>query len=46
MALQSVPTVDYHDFISGDAQTREQFIQDLGDAFSQVGFVIVKNHTI
>lgn len=46
MALQSVPTVDYHDFISGDSQKREQFIQNLGDAFSQIGFVIVKNHGV
>jgi isopenicillin N synthase-like dioxygenase len=46
MALQSVPTVDYHDFISGDSQKREQFIQDLGDAFSKIGFVIVKNHGV
>lgn len=46
MALQSVPTVDYHDFISGDAQKREQFIQNLGNAFSQIGFVIVKNHGV
>lgn len=46
MALTTVPTVDYHDFISGDAQKRTQFIQDLGDAFSQIGFVIVKNHGV
>ena len=46
MALQTVPTVDYHDFISGDAQKRTQFIQNLGDAFSQIGFVIVKNHGV
>lgn len=46
MALQKVPTVDYHDFISGDADKRQQFIQDLGDAFSQIGFVIVKNHGV
>ena len=46
MALQKVPTVDYHDFVSGDPQKRQQFIQDLGDAFSQIGFVIVKNHGV
>lgn len=46
MALQTVPTVDYHDFISGNTQKRAQFIQDLGDAFSQIGFVIVKNHGV
>lgn len=46
MALQSVPTVDYQDFISGNTPKREQFIQDLGNAFSQIGFVIVKNHGV
>ena len=46
MALKTVPTVDYHDFISGDSHKRTQFIQDLGDAFSQIGFVIVKNHGV
>lgn len=46
MALQTVPTVDYHDFISGDAEKRANFIQNLGDAFSQIGFVIVKNHGV
>lgn len=46
MALQTVPTVDYHDFISDDPQKRTQFIQDLGDAFSQIGFVIVRNHGV
>lgn len=46
MALHTVPTVDYHDFISGDAAKRSEFIQNLGDAFSQIGFVIVKNHGV
>ena len=46
MALKTVPTVDYHDFISRDPHKRTQFIQDLGDAFSQIGFVIVKNHGV
>lgn len=46
MALQTIPTVDYHDFVSGDNQKRQQFIQDLGNAFSQIGFVVVKNHGV
>jgi len=46
MALKAIPKVDYHDFISGDPQKRQQFIQDLGDAFSQIGFVVVKNHGV
>ena len=46
MAIQTVPTVDYHDFISGAPEKRNNFIQNLGDAFSQIGFVIVKNHGV
>ncbi len=46
MALQKIPTVDYRDFISGDQAKRKQFIQDLGDAFSQIGFVVVQNHGV
>src|SRR5688572_25654954 len=46
MALQSIPTVDYHDFISGDPTKRTNFIKNLGDAFSQIGFVIVQNHGV
>lgn len=46
MALQSIPTVDYHDFISGDPVKRTNFIKNLGDAFSQIGFVIVQNHGV
>jgi isopenicillin N synthase-like dioxygenase len=46
MALQKIPTIDYQDFISNDIEKRNNFIQDLGDAFSQIGFVIVKNHGV
>jgi isopenicillin N synthase-like dioxygenase len=46
MALETVPTVDYHDFISGNPNKRTKFIKDLGDAFAQIGFVIVKNHGV
>ena len=46
MALETVPTVDYHDFISGNPTKRTKFIKDLGDAFAQIGFVIVKNHGV
>ena len=46
MVLKAIPTVDYHDFVSGDEQKRQHFIQELGDAFSQIGFVVVKNHGV
>ncbi|MCB0479059.1 MAG: isopenicillin N synthase family oxygenase, partial [Crocinitomicaceae bacterium] len=41
-----IATVDYSDFISGDAEKRNQFIQELGDSFSNIGFAIVKNHGV
>jgi isopenicillin N synthase-like dioxygenase len=39
-----IPSVDLKDFTHGDAESRRKFVADLGAAFSQVGFVAVKNH--
>jgi isopenicillin N synthase-like dioxygenase len=41
---QGIPSVDLADFMHGDAAKRQQFVKDLGEAFSVVGFVAVKNH--
>jgi len=41
---QGIPSVDLADFMHGDAAKRQQFVKDLGQAFSVVGFVAVKNH--
>lgn len=40
----SIPSVDLADFLSGDAKRKEAFVQDLGKAYEEVGFVGVKNH--
>lgn len=40
----SIPVVDLADFISGDAQQKAAFVQQLGKAYEDVGFVAVKNH--
>ncbi len=40
----SIPTVDLADFLSGDAEKKNNFVQDLGKAYETVGFVGVKNH--
>jgi isopenicillin N synthase-like dioxygenase len=40
----NIPSVDLHDFIFGDAVKRASFVQSLGEAYEQVGFVAVKNH--
>lgn len=42
----SIPVVDLDDFLSGDRQRKAQFVQDLGKAYEDVGFVAVKNHGI
>lgn len=42
----SIPSVDLSDFLSGDAVKKNQFIQNLGKAYEDVGFVAVKNHGI
>ena len=42
--LDEIPSVDLHDFMRSDPNKKENFILDLGGAFSNIGFVAVKNH--
>jgi len=42
----SIPVVDLADFLSGDVSRKEAFVQQLGKAYEEVGFVAVKNHGI
>ena len=44
MDFKQIPTVDYAKFISGDPVKKAEFIQELGDSFSGLGFAIVSNH--
>lgn len=39
-----IPTVDLNDFVSSDSTCKQKFVQTLGDAYQQIGFVAVKNH--
>lgn len=41
---QSIPAVDLHDFTKGTPEQKAKFVQDLGKAYEEVGFVAVKNH--
>lgn len=41
-----IPVVNLADFLSGDAALKQQFVQQLGKAYEEVGFVAVKNHGI
>ena len=40
----AIPTVDLADFLSGDAERKNNFVQAIGQAYETVGFVGVKNH--
>lgn len=42
----NIPVVDLADFLSGDESRKQKFVQDLGKAYEEVGFVAVKNHGI
>ena len=42
----SIPSVDLADFLSGDPVKKNDFVQKLGKAYEEVGFVAVKNHGV
>lgn len=42
----TIPVVDLSDFTNGDAKQKAAFVQELGKAYEEVGFVAVKNHGI
>lgn len=44
--METIPVVDLADFLSGDAEKRQAFVDALGEAYETVGFVSVKNHGI
>ncbi len=46
MAATGIPTVDLSQFTHGDAETRREFVRQLGKAFHEVGFVGVVGHGI
>jgi isopenicillin N synthase-like dioxygenase len=40
----NIPNFDLNDFITGNQSEKDAFIQNLGDAFTQIGFVSIINH--
>ena len=42
----SIPSVDLAEFLSGDSNRKNAFVQQLGKAYEEVGFVAVKNHGV
>ena len=41
---EEIPSVDLNDFISDDPARKQKFVQTLGNAYQNIGFVAVKNH--
>lgn len=46
MSEKGIPTVDLSQFVHGSPAEQTAFVQDLGKAFHEVGFVAVVNHGI
>lgn len=46
MYAKGIPTVDLSTFVNGTPEQRAAFVQALGQAFHEVGFVAVVNHGI
>lgn len=44
--MNTIPTVNFADFVSGDPVRKADFVQRLGKAYQEVGFVAVQNHGI
>ena len=42
----TIPVVDLAEFLSGDETRKKKFVNELGKAYEEVGFVAVKNHGI
>ena len=41
-----IPSVDLSDFISGDAEKKQQFVNAIGKAYEEIGFVALKGHLL
>jgi isopenicillin N synthase-like dioxygenase len=42
--MNTIPSVDLQDFISGDSRRKQKFITEIGNAFEQIGFVALSGH--
>lgn len=42
--MKLVPSVNLNDFISGDPIKKQKFVNDLGKAYENIGFVALKGH--
>jgi isopenicillin N synthase-like dioxygenase len=45
MNKQGIPSLDLHDFLKG-GESKATFVKQIGSAYSDIGFIAVKNHGI
>lgn len=44
MAMNNIPSVDLADFLSDDPKRKQKFVEEIGNAYEEIGFVSLKNH--
>jgi isopenicillin N synthase-like dioxygenase len=42
--MNRIPSVNLQDFVSGDANRKHKFIDEIGKAYEEIGFVALKGH--
>jgi isopenicillin N synthase-like dioxygenase len=42
--MQNIPSVDLRDFLSDDPKRKQKFVNEIGNAFEDIGFVALKGH--
>jgi isopenicillin N synthase-like dioxygenase len=40
--MQNIPSVDLRDFLSDDPKRKQKFVNEIGSAFEDIGFVALK----
>ena len=42
--MNNIPSLDLNDFLSNDSKRREKFVNSVGNAYQEIGFLSLKNH--
>lgn len=42
--MNNIPSVDLSDFLSDDPSRKQKFVNEIGKAYEEIGFVALKNH--
>lgn len=42
--MKNIPSVDLSDFLSDDATRKQKFINEIGEAYEEIGFVALRGH--